>query len=146
MKNDPIQKTAAAISQLMPNIIQGAHLGILTDHPLTQSQFLLLICIHAKGECSMSTLAAHMKVQMPTMTGMVNRLVKAQYLRRIPNLKDRRQVVVDLTPKGKDFLKEFQGIISRRWQDVLKALTVDEVKQFQHIVLKLNHCLRGEGS
>lgn len=90
----------------------------------------------------MSALAAQMKVQMPTMSGMVNRLVKAQYLTRIDNLNDRRQVVVDLTPKGRAFLKEFQGIISRRWEDVLMVLSIEEVKQFKHIVEKLNNSLK----
>ena len=135
------KKTAMVISRLMPNIIQGAHLGVLASRMMTQSQFLVLISIHARGACAMSTLASHMKVQLPTMTGMVNRLVKAQYLKRVPNLEDRRQIMIDLTPKGRAFLKEFQAIISQRWVDVLKALTTQEVKEFHHIVEKLNRSL-----
>lgn len=137
------RKTAAiAISHLMPNIIQGAHLGVLSSRMMTQSQFLLMLSIHARGQCPMGSLAAHMKVQLPTMTGMVNRLVTAGYLKRIVNNDDRRQVVIELTPKGSVFLKDFQSIITRRWEDVLKSLDDKEVESFHHIIVKLNKSLK----
>ncbi len=142
MSADERTKTAIAVSHLMPNIIQGAHLGVLSSRMITQSQFLLLLSIHARGACAMSTLAAHMKVQLPTMSGMVNRLVKAQYVKRIAHAHDRRQVMIELTPKGRAFLKDFQGIITRRWEDVLKVLSPSEVKAFHHIIVKLNENLK----
>lgn len=134
--------TAVAISHLMPNIIQGAHLGVLSSRMVTQSQFLILLSVHARGACAMSVLAEHMKVRLPTMSGMVDRMVKAQYLRRVYNDKDRRQVMIELTPKGQKFLNEFKGIITKRWEDVLKVLTDREVMEFHHIVVKLNESLK----
>lgn len=134
--------TAVAISHLMPNIIQGAHLGVLSARMVTQSQFLILLSVHARGICPMSALAGHMKVSMPTMSGMVDRLVKAQYLKRVYNAKDRRQIMIELTPKGQNFLDEFKEIITKRWEDVLKVLTDKEVREFHHIVVKLNESVK----
>lgn len=134
--------TAVAISHLMPNIIQGAHLGVLSARMVTQSQFLILLSVHARGACAMSVLAEHMKVKLPTMSGMVNRMVKAQYLKRVYNDKDRRQIMIELTPKGQKFLNEFKGIITKRWEDVLKVLTDKEVAEFHHIIVKLNESVK----
>ncbi len=134
--------TATAVSHLMPNIIQGAHLGVLSSRMVTQSQFLILLSIHARGTCPMSVLADHMNVRLPTMSGMINRLVKAQYVRRVYNTRDRRQIMIELTPKGQKFLNEFKDIITKRWEEVLKALTDNEVGDFYHIIVKLNDSLR----
>jgi DNA-binding MarR family transcriptional regulator len=134
--------TAISISHLMPNIIQGAHLGVLSSRMVTQSQFLILLSVHARGACAMNTLSDHMKVSSPTMSGMVNRLVKAQYLKRVPNKVDRRQIMIELTPKGQKFLNEFKAIITKRWEDVLKVLSDEEVLAFHHIIVKLNESLK----
>lgn len=135
------KKTAISISHLMPNIIQGAHLGVLASRMVTQSQFLILLSIHARGMCAMSHLAVHMKVSLPTMSGMVDRLVKAGYLKRMYKPEDRRLIMVELTPMGQDFLNEFKGIITKRWETVLLALTDQEVDAFHHIIVKLNQSL-----
>ncbi len=132
------QKTAGAIAQLMPNIIQGAHLGIFASRTMTQTQFLLLICAHANGACPMSKIATSMKVSMPTMTGLVNRMVKAQYLKRVAHPDDRRQVLIALTPQGQKVLKQFQAILCQRWANVLEGLNDNDVKAFYQIITKLN--------
>jgi len=134
--------TAVAISHLMPNIIQGAHLGVLSSRMVTQSQFLILLAVHARGACAMSALAHHMKVRLPTMSGMIDRMVKAQYIKRVYCIEDRRQIMIELTPKGKKFLNEFKQIITKRWVEVLKVLTDEEVKSFHHVIVKLNQSLK----
>lgn len=131
------KQTAVAMSHLMPYIIQGAHLGAMNMRSITQSQFLILVMLHTNGTCSMNSLASKMQVQLPTMSGMVNRLVKSDYLTRIVKEEDRRHVWISLTPKGKDFLEQFQGILRKRWEDVLAILDEREVKKFYLIVDKL---------
>ncbi len=138
------QQAAAAMSHLMPYIIQGAHLGSMDMRGITQSQFLLLVMLHTNGSCSMNGLAKRMQVRLPTMTGMVNRLVKAGYLKRILKAEDRRQVWVALTPKGQVFLEQFQRILKKRWEDVLAVLNEREVKQFYAIIDKLIKKLGGQ--
>lgn len=90
----------------------------------------------------MSALASHMKVRLPTMSGMVDRMVKAQYLKRVNNNNDRRQIMIELTPKGQKFLNQFKSIITKRWEEVLKVLTDEEVREFHHIVVKLNESVK----
>src|SRR5690348_13153524 len=121
------KQVSLAIAQLMPHIIQGVHLDFLTSRNITQTQFLVLVAIHSRQKCSMNVLATNMQVSMPTMSGIVNRLVKAKYLQRIEDPKDRRQVVVELTIRGKKMIEDFQRAVGARWQEVLRTLTQEEL-------------------
>ncbi len=140
------QMTAQRVAQLMPNIIQGAHLGFMAKRAITQTQFFVLISVHAKGTCPMSVIAQKMNVRLPTMTGMVARLVAGGYLKRIVNPDDRRQVVVALASKGEEFLKQFKMVIGKRWESVLHILSQKELEDFYHIVTKLNQQLQEKES
>ncbi len=138
---DP-KEVSLAIAQLMPRIIQGVHLDFLTSRNITQTQFLVLVAIHSRGKCSMNVLASNMQVSMPTMSGIVNRLVKGKYLQRIEDPADRRQVVVELTAKGKKMIQEFQGAVSARWQQVLKTLSQKELSSFYQVISALSERLQ----
>ncbi|MCB9772119.1 MAG: MarR family transcriptional regulator [Candidatus Omnitrophica bacterium] len=133
-----------AIAQLMPRIIQGVQLEFLVKRTLTQTQFLLLVAIHSRGACSMNTLAQNMRVSMPTISGIVDRLVKRGYVTRLANVEDRRQVVVDLSSKGRMMISQFQGAMSQRWEEVLKVLEQNDVEDFFRLVVKLTTYLKGE--
>ena len=131
-----------AIAQLMPHIIQGAHLGFLANRTITHTQFFVLVAIHSNGPCAMKTLSENMKVSMPTISGIVKRLVAANYVTRSSGEADRRQVKVELTKEGRKFIARFQQVISERWQEVLKSLNQDEINTFNHVVLKLYQTLQ----
>ena len=131
-----------AIAQLMPHIIQGVHLDFLTSRNITQTQFLVLVAIHSKERAPMNVLASNMKVSMPTISGIVDRLVRAGFLRRVEDPHDRRQVVVELTSKGRALIAQFQTAISQRWQEVLLALFSQELEAFYQVVAKLTEGLR----
>ena len=90
----------------------------------------------------MGMLARNMRVRMPTATGIIDRLVRDGFVRRSPCPEDRRQVFVELTPKGKDFIREFQGVIQHRWEDVLKSLNLKELEAFFEIMTKLQRELQ----
>ena len=137
------REVSLAVAQLMPRIIQGVHLDFLAKGHITQTQFLVLVAVHSRKRCTMNVLAGSMKVSMPTMSGIVNRLVKAGFLQRVEGLTDRRQVVVELTTKGQKMIAQFQGAVSARWQEVLTALSKDELESFYKVVLKLTEKLQG---
>ena len=131
------QEVGYLISQLMPFIIQGAHLEFLAKKTITQTQFLVLVAIYSSRRSTMKKLADNMHVSMPTMSGVVDRLVRAGYLRRLTSAEDRRHVVVELSPKGQAFIAQFQQTISRRWQEVLGLLDPKDLVSFSQIIKKL---------
>ena len=127
-----------AIAHLMPYIIRGVHLDFFVKTGVTQMQFLVLMAIHASGRCTMGTLARTMHVRMPTATGIVDRLVKAHFVHRMPMPDDRRQVVVELTRRGEAFIRQFQAVVSRRWDEILFTLSAKELEAFGGVVTKLH--------
>lgn len=132
---------SAAVAQLMPQVIQGVQLDFLSNRAITQTQFFVLVAIHSYGRCPMTVLSRNMKVSMPTISGIVDRLVKGDFIRRVDDPNDRRQVVVELTAKGKQLILQFQSSVSLRWQDVLKSLNDEELKNFYQVVTKLKNSL-----
>ena len=136
------KQVSLAIAQLMPHIIQGVHLDFLTSRSITQTQFLVLVAIHARTKCSMNVLASNMQVSMPTMSGIVDRLAKGKYLQRIEDPSDRRQVVVALTAKGKKVIEDFQAAVSARWQQVLQTLNQNELASFYQVISALSQRLQ----
>ena len=143
--SDVQRKTLSySIAQLMPHIIQGVHLDFMIKKAITQTQFLVMVAIYSNGRCPMNRLANNMQVTMPTMSGIVNRLVLAGYVRRVAAAEDRRQVVVELTPAGLQLIKEFQGAISQRWREILKGLNSEEVSSFARVIERMRETLRGK--
>ena len=139
---DSRETLSRLIAQLMPNIIQGVHIGFLAKKNLTHTQFLVLVAIHSQGRPAMRTLFENLRVSMPTMSGIVNRLVNGGYARRVSDLLDRRQVLIELTPQGRRIITQFQEAASLRWRQVLVVLNLQEVESFEKIVAKLLQSLK----
>lgn len=133
---------SSAISRLMPRIIQGVQLEFLVKRALTQTQFLVLVAVHSRGPCPMNILSRSMHVSMPTMTGIINRLVKNGYINRLASEDDRRQVKIELSGQGQAMIAEFQKSVSRRWEDVLKDLDQKDIEDFHRVVGRLSEQLK----
>ncbi len=136
------REASVAFVRLMPHIMRGVALDFFVKRGVTQTQFLVLMAIHAYGRCTMGTLAGNMHVRMPTATGVVDRLVQAGLVRRSPHSEDRRQVFVQLTPKAQSFIQQFHEVVRRRWEDVLRSLNAEELASFHRIVTKLQKQLQ----
>ena len=133
-----------AIATLMPRIIQGIQLDFFVQRGVTQTQFLVLVAIHGYGRCTMGTLSRNLHVRMPTATGIIDRLGRAGYVRRLLHSTDRRQVFVSLTPKGQAFIRQFQAIVRRRWEEVLRTLGPTELATFYRVILRLTEQLQSK--
>ena len=134
----PTRKNASlAVARLMPHIVRGIQLDFFVKQGVTQTQFLVLSAVRAYARCTMSTLARTLHVSMPTVSGIVDRLVRAGYLHRIPQSEDRRQVVVELTQKGQHFFQQFEAVVRRRWEEVLVSLEPEELEAFYAVITKL---------
>ena len=145
MSDTPVTKRrlSSAIAELMPGIMRGVRLDFFVQKGVTQTQFVVLAAILAGRRSTMGALAKSLHVRMPTMTGIVDRLVRAGYVRRSTDPHDRRQVAVEVTPKGATFIRECQAVMSRRWEDVLRELEVDELQAFYGVVTKLKQRMGG---
>lgn len=132
-----LQEVSLAVARLMPNIIRGVQLDFFVKRRVTQTQLLLMLAIHAYARCSMGMLSRSLHVSLPTVSGIVDRLSRDGYVRRLPHPTDRRQILVEVTAKGQTFIGDFQSVIRHRWEEVLRPLSAAERQAFYRIVTKL---------
>ena len=129
------------VARVMPRIIQGVHLDFLAGRSITHTQFLVIVAVHSYGNCPMKSISKNMHVSMPTTTGIIDRLVKAGYVQRFHDPGDRRQVMVRLSGKGRNFIADFQKVVGRRWAEVLSFFTKEDLQIFSGILRKLEEVL-----
>jgi len=97
--------------------IEPAHVGILMRLEL--------------GPCSLSELAAHQVVRLPTMSKSVGLLVERGWVqRRIPE-NNRRQTMVSLTAEGRRVLETMHRRAERHVTEILSSLAAAERKHVQ---------------
>ena len=101
------------------------------DTSLTLSQVSALATLERHGSLTPGELAAHEKVQPPSMTRLVARLEEAALVLRTPHPTDRRQVHLALRAAGHELLRE-----DRRRRDVWLAQRLRELDPAEVEILR----------
>lgn len=100
------------------------------DNNLATSHFRILHVLSAK-DCSLSQLAQHQGVSLPSMSETVQTLVERGLLERTNSAADRRVMHIGLTRKGQQLLanehKRLMGLMAKR----LSRLTSNEITQVE---------------
>jgi DNA-binding MarR family transcriptional regulator len=99
---------AALASELRTSVMRLARRlrRMRLDTSLSLGQLAALGTIDRHGSLTPGELAAHERVQPPSMTRIVKALEELGYVTRAPHPTDGRQVVVTVTPEGAKLLKE----------------------------------------
>ncbi|HEU6446723.1 MAG TPA: MarR family winged helix-turn-helix transcriptional regulator [Gaiellaceae bacterium] len=91
-------------------------------YPPTQVGMLTLIDIH--GPITPSDLEAETGVPKTTLRGRVQGLHRAGLVRRLPNEADRRSHFLEVTPKGREFLKAMEPVVKAAERAIEEELGV----------------------
>jgi DNA-binding MarR family transcriptional regulator len=84
----------------------SAHSIAMVDETITIPQFRTLVILSNRGPVNLATLATLLGVQ-PSATGrMVDRLVSAGLIDRLPHPTSRRELLAALTKRGRDVVRE----------------------------------------
>ena len=100
-------------------------------NPLSVASLSALGILFREGECTVGALAAHERVQPPSMTRTVNCLVEDGYVVRRPNESDGRQVLVDITDQGREIL-----LADRRRRDAWLTQRLRELSPAERALLR----------
>ena len=87
-----------SVMRLRRRLAQERH----PDNELSLNQMAVLGALYRNGDLTVGELAAHERVQPPSMTRTVNCLEEGGYVARRPHETDGRQVVVVLSDRGRD--------------------------------------------
>ncbi|MEM7816657.1 MAG: MarR family transcriptional regulator [Candidatus Aenigmatarchaeota archaeon] len=101
--NEFVKKLDSVMLILMKEFARR-QMKLLYKEKITLSQFLVLNFLHKEENCKMSYLAKFMRVSMPAMTGIIERLSKQNFVLREFEPNDRRIIKIRLTKKGKNLL------------------------------------------
>jgi DNA-binding MarR family transcriptional regulator len=102
-----------------------------TDETLTLSQLAVLGTLDRHGPMTLGELAAHERVQPPSMTRIVSGLEERRLVVRDQHLADRRLVIVRLTAEASALLA-----VDRRRRDAWLARRVRELTPDEHDTLR----------
>jgi DNA-binding MarR family transcriptional regulator len=107
----------------------------LAAFDLTPPQFFVLRSIISHDEHpTMSALAYDTLQHCATVTGIVDRLVRMGLVQRQRDSQDRRQILVELTPAGREVMEKVRG--SRRWrlQETLLRLSAADARELLRLL------------
>ena len=96
------------------------------DSSLSATQIGVLGAIEKHGPMSPGELADHEKVKPPSMTRVIAGLEERDLIQRAAHPTDRRQVVLAITPMGKQTLRETRRMREAWLVQRLKELTPEE--------------------
>lgn len=96
---------------------------------LTYNQYKTLLTIADRENCSLGDLARDLEVAMSSASQMVDRLVGEGLVHREQDAANRRQLIICLTPSGKNLIDELQRGILSGYQKVLDRLNETEQEE-----------------
>lgn len=101
---DMITDALLTASRLL--VAVSAHSIAQVDETITMAQFRTLVILSNRGPINLATLATLLGVQ-PSATGrMVDRLVSAGLIDRLPHPTSRRELLAALTKRGRDAVRQ----------------------------------------
>ena len=98
---------------------------------LSDTQFAALATLEKHGAMSPGELAGHERVQPPSMTRVIAALEEWQLVTRAAHASDRRQVVLTVTPSGRELVAR-----ARRRRDAWLAMRLNELTPQERATLR----------
>ena len=139
---------AEQINQVMPLVgreFAQMQMKRFCRDKITLPQLLILDFLHKEGESTMSYLAHFMSVTTAAMTGIVDRMVRDNYLKRIYDPQDRRIVKVRLTPRGNELIKDINEQKRCLIIKIFGRISQVDRQEYLRILIQIKEILSKEG-
>jgi DNA-binding MarR family transcriptional regulator len=107
------------------------------EKQVNRSDLMTLLVLDLRGEISMSDLAYELGAPLSTLTSIINRLLRKDYIERKRSEQDGRVLLVRLTAGGKDLVNQAKGSIDQQFKRIEQVLTPEELQQFISLALKV---------
>lgn len=141
----PINDFADQINEVAPVIMRDLAkrqvCGELFKGKVTLPQLLVLDFLDAKGASKMKDLALFMNVSTAAVTGIVERLVRDNYVLRSYDPKDRRIVRVGLTNKGSELFKKINRGRRQIIVEIFSKISEADRQNYLRILLEIKEIL-----
>ena len=100
------------------------------DHDLSMRQLSALQ--HIDGtDTTLGDVARSLNVTPAVVTGLIDRLERRGYVRRVGSQFDRRRVHIELTTAGEDVRDQAEGQLAARLEELIARLSPDEISSLE---------------
>ena len=121
------------MTELMPKFVRGLarqESNYLVRGKITLPQFWTLEFLSKENGCCMHKIADFLAITRPAATGLVDRLIAQGLVRRENTPHDRREVKIDIMPKGKAILSVIVLEKRRTLEKIFSQISPRERKQY----------------
>ncbi|MHA7662937.1 MarR family winged helix-turn-helix transcriptional regulator [Mycolicibacterium sp. HS_4_1] len=130
---DAIADALVTASRLLLDIT--ARSVAVVDDTLTVPQLRVLVILSSRGATNLTTLAGQLDVQPSTIGRMAERLVTAGLIDRRPHPSSRREIVVELTRRGRAVV---DTVAARRRAEIARVIETMPARERQGMVRALH--------
>jgi DNA-binding MarR family transcriptional regulator len=110
-------------------------------YSVSTAQLNCLLTLHENGPLSPSQIAKHIMVNSSTVTGIIDRLEKKDFVKRLRISPDRRVITIELTEAGKKLAEHAPPPIQQKIINGLKKLSQSEIDRIAFALTKLTSML-----
>ena len=145
------KKLVRHILRLSEEIFRAVNISIPPEwlsSDMTVAQLRVLLLLHTEGPHRMGMIASSIGSTLPAVTGTVDVLVKKGLVVRRDDPEDRRIVLCELSPGGRDMMSRMWQLSQRQMERLLYGLSVEELQKAEEVagILLRNATSRtGEG-
>ena len=129
-------RMTAVMRKMARNIMSGER-NYLVRGVITLPQLWILQEIADEEKCPMLSLSRNLGLKSSTLTGIMDRVVGLGLVKRLPSESDRRQVLAELTPKGRRILEHIHAERRRSLIDAFGPLSEQERADYLIIIEKV---------
>ena len=104
---------------------------------LTPTQFALLVALRELGDTSQNELGRHIGIDAATTNGVVERLLKKQFIQSGDDPNDKRRVRLSLTSEGRRTIEQSIPLAQTITSDTLDGLTQRESLRLVQLLKKI---------
>ena len=139
MKNDDVRIVTALFDEMNNKLRKTSQETLLKIYKnLTIAEANAIYAIGPDGPKTMKQIAETLGVAVSTPTRTIDRLLEKEFVNRTVGEKDRRQLLIELNPKGKKLLEDIDKENLEITRKMLKGLSDEEIETFKKILSKIN--------
>jgi len=102
---------------------------------VTPIQVMLLFFLQKNDGSSLTQISQGLMLENPTVTGLIDRLEKLDYVKRSDHPDDRRVYLVRITEKGKKVANKALPIIKKLNEEIKKGYSKGEIENFKKVLI-----------
>ena len=132
MKEIPILGLIGIVSHGAVNTARGMY----REFDLNRRQASVLFMLHQQDSMSQKELAAKLNITAPSITSMIQKMERDQYITREPDRHDQRVMRLTLTEKGKSCIQAVKDVADRMEDIMLQGMSLEEKLLFRRLLIQ----------